>query len=332
MTALESLRCVVLGGGGFIGTNLCRKLAGRVGELKAFGRRKSFPDALDGVEWLQGDFNDPLSVAAAIEGADIVFHLINATTPNNANIDKAADLRSNVGNTIHLLEACKSAAIKRVVFVSSGGTVYGIPQEIPTAEDSPCWPITSYGISKLSVERYLHLFEYMHGLDYRVLRVSNPFGPFQTAEKNQGVIAAFARRLVAGQHLEVWGDGTVTRDYLYIDDVVDALELAAIHEGPDRIFNIGSGVGRSLNEVIETLQTIESASGLEIERREGRMVDVPVTTLDIGRAARVLGWAPRVEFADGLRRTLDWVRDGRLEWAGKERRRVVAESLAPSEE
>ena len=160
MKSLHLMRCVVLGGGGFIGTNLCRRLAGRVGALKAFGRRKSFPEALEGVDWFQGDFNDPSSIAAAIEGYDTVFHLISATTPAIANVDKIADLRSNVASTLHLLEACRAEAVDRVVFVSSGGTIYGISQQLPTNEDAPCWPISAYGVSKLAVERYLYLFEY----------------------------------------------------------------------------------------------------------------------------------------------------------------------------
>ena len=311
MNSLDSMRCVVFGAGGFIGTNLCRRLSGRVKTLKAYGRRQTFPTALEGLEWIPGDFNDPSSIAGAIQDCDTVFHLINATTPATANVDKIADLRSNVVSTLHLLEACRAESVKRVIFVSSGGTIYGVPRTIPTNEDEPCWPITAYGISKLAIERYLHLYEYMYGLEYRVLRVSNPFGPYQTATKNQGVVAAFVRRVIAGQPLEVWGDGGVTRDYLYVDDVVEALEMAATHNGPDRIFNIGSGVGRSLNDVLNAIQSIQGEA-LKVERREARLVDIPVSVLDVQRARQGLGWSPRTDFVDGLGRTLSWMRDGVL--------------------
>jgi UDP-glucose 4-epimerase len=305
-TRLSDLRCVVLGGGGFIGTHLCRRLKGRVASLKAFGRRQSFPAVLEGVEWFQGDFNDPSAVAAAVEGCDIVFHLVNATTPSSANVDKVSDVRLNVVGSLQLLEICKTENVKRVVFASSGGTVYGVPQTLPTPEDAPCWPITSYGISKLAVERYLHLFEYLYNLEYRVLRIANPFGPLQLASKNQGVIAAFLRRMLAGQAVEIWGDGTVGRDYLYIDDVIDALVLAATHDGQDRIFNIGSGVARTINQVVESL---ESAVGRKciVVRREGRMIDVPVSVLDVGRAKRSLNWEPKTRFDDGLEQTVRWL-------------------------
>jgi UDP-glucose 4-epimerase len=280
-----------------------------VGALKAFGRRQNSAEALKGVDWFQGDFNDPTSVAAAIEGYDIVFHLVSATTPAIANVDKIADLRSNVGSTLHLLEACRTQGVARIIFVSSGGTIYGISREFPTSEDAPCWPISAYGISKLAVERYLHLYEYLHNLDYRVLRVSNPFGPYQSGVKNQGVIAAFLMRAIAGQRLQVWGDGSVSRDYLYVDDVSLALELAALHEGPDRIFNVGSGVARSLNEVIKAIQVIVGGR-LMVEYTKARSVDVPATALDITRARLGLGWSPQTEFTDGLRRTVTWMVDG----------------------
>jgi UDP-glucose 4-epimerase len=305
MEPLQSKRCVVLGGGGFIGTNLCRRLAGRVAALRVFGRSQSFPDALDGIEWIRGDFNDSKSLSAAIEGCDVVFHLLNSSTPASSNADKVADLNGSVVNTLRLLEACCAQGKPRVVFVSSGGTVYGVTDTVPTREDSACWPISAYGVSKLTIERYLHLFEYIHQLDYRILRVSNPFGAYQTVVKNQGVIAAFVRRVIAGRPLEVWGDGTVSRDYLYVDDVVEALEAAALHEGPERVFNIGSGLPRSLNEIIEALQVLTGVP-LQVDYRDARRVDVPITALDITRARSALGWSPRTPFLEGLERTFAW--------------------------
>src|SRR5882672_3671032 len=220
--------CVVLGGGGFIGTNLCRRLAASGHRVRAFGRRCLFPDDLDGVEWRQGDFTDARSVAAAIESVDIVFHLIHATMPQPANLDMAGDLQNNVVPSLALLDFCRKLAVKRVVFVSSGGTVYGCPQQIPTPETAPTTPICAYGISKLAIEKYLALYQYLHGLDYRVLRIANPFGPFQTGLKDQGVIAALIARGLSGRPMEIWGDGSLVRDFVFVDDVVDALRKAAL--------------------------------------------------------------------------------------------------------
>ena len=307
MKSLQSRRCIVLGAGGFLGRNLCLRLAGRTGHLRAFGRHVTSPTVLEGLDWYSGDLNDPASIADAIRGFHVVFHLINTTTPASANRDKAADVRSNVIGTLQLLDACCSEGVEKLIFASSGGTIYGIPPVIPTHEDVACWPITGYGVSKLAIERYLHLYEYMHNLDYRVLRVANPFGPFQTTTKNQGVIGAFIDRILTGLPIEVWGDGTVSRDFTYVDDVVEAFELAALHTGSERVFNIGSGIARSLNEIIDTLAAI-TGSPISIERRDGRLVDVPISLLDIQRAEQALGWRPRTEFIEGLRRTVNWAR------------------------
>jgi UDP-glucose 4-epimerase len=308
MSDLSAMRCVVLGGGGFIGTNLCRSLAGMVETLRAFGRRQSFPEALRGIEWIPGDFTDTSALAAVLENCDVVFHLVSATTPASGNVDKIADLQSNVVATLHLLELCRERHVGKIVFVSSGGTIYGIPSRIPTPEDSPLDPITAYGISKLAVEKYLALYEYLHGITYCVLRVANAYGPFQTAMRNQGVVAAFLGRVLSGKPIELWGDGSITRDYIYIDDVVEALELAAVHNGRSRVFNIGSGEGRSLYEILAALEQLMGRP-IDIRRYEGRQVDVPRSILDVGLAASDLGWYPRTNFLNGLGKTIAWMRE-----------------------
>jgi len=311
MNNLSGMRCAVLGASGFIGINLCRSLTGRVDTIRAFGRRQIPPEDLAGCEWIAGDFSNPTCLPHVIDGCDVVFHLINTTTPANANVDKIAELNSNVVSTLHLLDACRETAVKRIIFVSSGGTVYGIPNEVPTPETAATNPITAYGISKLTIEKYLRLYEHLYGLQYRVLRVANPYGPYQTAQGNQGVIAAFVRRVLAGKPIEIWGDGSVTRDYIYIDDVVEALELASIHVGSGRIFNIGCGEGRTLSAIVAAIER-QLEKDISIQYRPGRPVDVPVSILDSTYAMRELGWRPRTRFDDGLYSTVMWMR-GRLQ-------------------
>src|SRR5580704_7951487 len=195
--SLRGVSCIVLGGGGFIGANLCRRLASSGLRVRAFGRRCLFPEALDGVEWYQGDFSDSVALAAAIETYDVVFHLVHATTPHSANLDMAADVQQNVMSSLALMDISRNLGVKRIVFVSSGGVVYGQAKQIPTPEDAPTEPITAYGISKLAIEKYLALYRHLHGLDFRVLRVSNPFGPFQVTTKNQGIVAALIAHALA---------------------------------------------------------------------------------------------------------------------------------------
>lgn len=159
----------------------------------------------------------------------------------------------------------------------------------------------------MAIEKYLSLYEYLHNLDYRVLRVANPFGPYQTALKNQGVIAAFLRRALIGQPIEMWGDGCAIRDYIYIDDVVEALILAATHKGINRIFNIGSGEGHNLNDIVATIARLLEVD-IPVERHPARAVDVPVSILDTTLAAKELIWRPSTPFEEGLRATISWMK------------------------
>lgn len=304
---LSRLRCVVLGAGGFIGTNLCRSLADRVETLRCFGRRQAFPDTVPSALWIPGDFSDSAAVAAAVDGMDVVFHLVSSTTPASSNVDKIADLQTNVISTLHLLEACRQQNVRRVVFVSSGGAIYGTAAIVPTPEDAPTDPLNSYGIAKLAIEKYLSLYRHLYGLDYRILRVANPYGPYQTALRNQGAIAAFMTRALSDKPIEIWGDGSTTRDYIYISDVVDALELVATHEGTNRIFNIGSGTNYSLLQIAHSIEELIGRKQ-DIRFSGARKLDAHDSLLSIERASAELGWRPKVGLAQGLELTLDWMK------------------------
>lgn len=304
----EKPACVVLGGGGFIGTNLCRRLAATGHRVRAFGAHRLFPQALGEIDWLQGDFTNPDAVASAIESFDVVFHLVHTMMPQAADLNVAGDLSDNVLSTIAMLERCRQTGTKRVVFASSGGTVYGKVTQIPTPETTPTDPICAYGISKLAIEKYLALYAHRHALEYRVLRIANPFGPYQSVGKNQGVIAATIARALRDEPVEIWGDGSVVRDFIFIDDVVDALTLAATDTGEGRVFNIGSGQGRDLRQIIAAIEQ-QMGQRLRLEWKPGRPIDVPVSVVAIDRAREILAWQPRTSFEDGLRQTIDWARD-----------------------
>jgi UDP-glucose 4-epimerase len=299
--------CVVLGGGGFLGTNLCRRLVATGARVRAFGRSRAFADNLAGVDWHEGELEDAAAVAATIESCDVVYHLIHANTPYSANLDMAGDLRRSVIPSLALLDACRKANVARVVFVSSGGTLYGAATEIPTPETAPTDPITAYAIGKLMIEKYLGLYERLYGLSFRVLRVANPFGPFQLATKGQGLIAMLLSRVMQGQPAEIWGDGSVVRDYVFIDDVVDAMQAAASDRSDGRVFNVGSGRGRSIRDIIAAIEA-QLGEKLTIDWKPGRPIDIPVSILSIAHAKEVLGWTPRTRFEDGLEQTIRWWR------------------------
>ncbi|WAH60327.1 NAD-dependent epimerase/dehydratase family protein [Pseudomonas silvicola] len=300
-------RCIILGASGFIGSRLCEVLGSKMPNLKAFGRNPLYPEAFKQCRWIEGDFSDVNQVSNAIADCDTVIHLVNATTPASANVNRVADLEANVVSTLNLLDACVNSGVKKVIFISSGGTVYGVPSVVPTPESAPNDPITAYGVSKLTIEKYLSLYHHLYGLDYCVLRVANPYGPYQTNKKNQGVIAAFFRHIIHDEPIDVWGDGSVVRDYVYIDDVVNAIELALFNSYKEKIFNIGSGRGVSIKEIIASLEAVVGSS-IDVNYLPGRNMDVPVSVLDVSRASRDLGWAPKISFDEGIRNTFDWIK------------------------
>jgi len=296
---------VVLGAGGFIGTNLCRRLVQDGANVVAFGRCASLPEALEGCSWVSGDFLNQAALAAALEGAEVVVHAVGTVTPAKSNEFPIMDIEENLIGTLRLINLCIEKGVKRLIVLSSGGTVYGSEVSVPTPENAANEPLCSYGIVKIAVEKYLAIYRRQGLLDSVVLRVANPFGPYQLP-KGQGLMAAAMQKILMGQPFEIWGDGTVTRDYIYIDDVVDAILAAAKLTDPNapRLYNIGSGVGRSINEVIACIADIHGH--IEITRQPGRAVDVPVSVLDIQRARHFLDWSPRPRWEESLRTTYLW--------------------------
>ena len=301
-------RCLVLGGKGFIGSHLIDALARRGFAVRAFDRPNapSLTAPSTAVEWHEGDFTNDADIARALAGTDVVYHLVSTTLPQTSNADPVFDVETNVGGSIRMLKQAVAAAVKKVVFISSGGTVYGIPRQVPIDEDHPTNPISSYGITKLAVEKYLHLFRALHGLDYTVLRLSNPFGERQRINAAQGAIAVFMGKILRGEKIEIWGDGSVVRDYIYIGDAVAAMVAAASYSGDARVLNIGSGVGITLNDILAGL---EQVTGRAADRRytAGRAFDVPVSVLSITRAKAALDWAPVTPFTTGLQKMMTWI-------------------------
>ena len=307
VTTLRGVSCAVLGGGGFLGLNLCRSLTACGARVRAFGRRCPFPSELDGVEWHQGDFSDQTALTTAIESSEIVFHLIHTNTPQSANLDVPRDVLQNVIPSIALLEISRKLAVKRIVFVSSGGTIYGPTTELPTPETAPTNPISAYGVSKLAIEKYLALYEHLHGLSFRVLRVANAFGTYQLPTRNQGIVAALIAGALRDREAEIWGDGSIVRDYIFVDDVIDALHRAAVDQSNHRIFNIGSGEGRSIRQVIASIEA-HFGKQLRIKESGSRAIDVPISLLATTRAKETLAWQPNTPFEVGLAATIEWWR------------------------
>jgi UDP-glucose 4-epimerase len=304
---LEGIKCLVIGGGGFIGTHLCQTLTKYGAIVTGFGRRQSYPNALQNISWAQGSFSDQVILKRAIEDNQIIFHLLSSGIRENANKNSVLDLMNDVNHSINLFDLCCTSNVRKIIFVSSGGTVYGIQSPIHIPETAQTNPISPYGISKLAIEKYLNLYHHMHGLNYTILRVANPYGPFQDPARKQGVVAALLHKLKNDQAIEIWGNGEAIRDFIYIDDVIEALTSTIHYNGPHRIFNVGSGVGRSVRQVIEDIQLVLGKSAIEKIYQPERTTDVPANVLDIGLIHRELGWMPRTQWMQGLQLTAEWM-------------------------
>ncbi len=305
------MKSLVIGGNGFIGTNLVDALLNKGHAVKVFDRYPSrFREPNPTVEYVVGDLGNHGEVAEVVQGVDFVFHLAYTSLPHTSNEDPVYDIRSNVVDTVQMLQQCSTAAVRKVIFVSSGGTVYGIPQNTPIREDDATDPICSYGITKLAIEKYLHLFHRLHKLDYVVARISNPYGEQQNPDAKQGAVTVFLGNAKRGNPITIWGDGEVVRDYIYIGDAVQALVKSAEYQpsaSQHRVFNIGAGRGYSLNQLIEAMRDVLEKE-IDVRYTPGRVEDVPSNVLDITRATNELGWKPEIGLEEGLARTWTWLK------------------------
>ncbi|MEM1330743.1 MAG: NAD-dependent epimerase/dehydratase family protein [Planctomycetota bacterium] len=298
-------RCAVVGAGGFLGTSLLRALDAAGAEATGIGRSPRFPGAIEGVRFVETDAADHATLVEALSGVDSVFLLTGVASPSASHADIPGDAQEHLAGGVRTVDACLRAGVRRVVFVSSGGTVYGPNAPVPSRESAPTEPISAYGVAKLALEKYVGLYR-TQGLDAVVLRVSNPFGAYQLPRRGQGLIASVLERAIRREPVTVFGDGSAIRDYVHVADVVDAMIRAAAAGSPPPVMNIGAGVGRSIADVLAAIES-ELDLRLVIEREPARSVDVPASVLDVSLASRALGWSPRVSFGDGLRDAYAWM-------------------------
>ncbi|MDQ3936095.1 MAG: SDR family NAD(P)-dependent oxidoreductase [Actinomycetota bacterium] len=304
------MRALVTGGAGFIGSNLVDALLARGDQVTVFdnlttGKRENLEQALgNGAELVEGDVRDPDAVAAAAERAkpEVVFHLAAQIDVRKSMEDPAYDARVNVEGSINVLQAARSAGVRRVVNTSTGGAIYGEAQQIPAPESHPNAPEAPYGQSKYAAEGYVELFQRLHGLSGVSLRYGNVYGPRQDPLGEAGVIAIFCGRLKSGERPTVFGDGLQTRDYIHVDDVVRA-NLAAAESGATGPINIGTGVEGTVLELIEALAPHAHAD-FSPDHQPERPGEVRHIAIDSSRARDELGWEAQIRLPEGIEQTL----------------------------
>lgn len=311
------MRCLVLGGCGFLGSHLVEALIDAGHFVRCFDRvgacNPSFRVSEGGsLELTYGDFLSEYDLTRALEEIDVCYHLVSTTIASTSNQNPRFDLETNVIGTLGLLDIGVRSGLKKLIFASSGGTVYGVPKFCPITEEHPTDPISSYGIAKLTIEKYLKLYTELHGLDSVILRLANPYGERQRTRAKQGAIAVFLGHALQEEDIHIWGDGSIVRDYLHVSDVADAM-VKALSEpaGGGRILNIGSGTGYNINEILDAIERVIGKPTRRIYL-PGRPFDVPVNVLDISAAKNVLGWTPKISLIDGVRRFAKWVNEGQI--------------------
>jgi UDP-glucose 4-epimerase len=314
---LKTQTHLILGGSGFIGRHVALRLA-TLGHKVILADRLA-PPTLPGeprkgaIDYVAFDLNSA-DWDGVIAHSDVVHHYLWTSTPRTAAADPHADLQANVGATISLLESLRRHRGKRLVFTSSGGTVYGRLRSTPVTEDHPLDPISAYGTAKVAAEKYIGLFRAQDGVDGRIARLANPFGVGQDFRNGLGAVAVFLEQALNGETISIWGDGSIVRDYIHIADAAEALtrlSLAPTDPTPETpVFNVGSGEGRSLNDVIDAIRSV-LVRPVAVHYNDARPFDVPISVLDISRAKARLDWCPRLSFEDGLARMHEDIAAGR---------------------
>jgi len=256
---------------------------------------------------VKGEFDDPDVLTEAMSGTDYLFHYISTTTPVTATANPVYDLTSNVIPTLTLLKLAVESGVRKVIFPSSGGTIYGEGKTTPIPESSLLNPLNPYAISKMTIEKYLQYFYRRYGLDFLIIRYSNPYGERQNPQGTQGVIPIFLDKIKRGESPVIFGDGSSSRDYIYIDDAIDATLQLLESSRPAETFNVGSGTGTSLNELVAIMEKVtgETISPSYIPDDRDYIKKI---VLDISKIRRSIHWSPKIRLPEGIGRTWEYIR------------------------
>lgn len=302
------MNILILGAAGFIGTNLAIELLkNKDNHLTLVDKCREYfvPEIKNSNAIIVDACLDCDMDFSILQDQDIVFHLVSTVIPTNSNQHITQDIKTNVVFSSALFESCVSYKVKKVIFISSGGTVYGKDVICPISEDMPTNPITSYGIQKLTIEKLLFLYNYMYGLDYRIIRLSNPYGPYQRPNGLLGAVTTFTFNALKCLPIFVYGDGSVVRDFIYIDDVIRGIMNIVFHDSKYKVYNLGSGYGTSISHLIETVGSALSCE-LNLVYKDARPVDVPVNYLNINRYEREFGKLNPLCLSEGIKRTANF--------------------------
>ena len=302
------MRILVLGGSGFLGSHIVDKFLAEKHDVAVYDLYpERFRRSPAGIKFYTGDFGNVGALDELIAtGFDAVIHCVSTTTPKSSNESPEFDIQSNVIGTLYLLDICVKRKVGKLIFLSSGGTIYGDIGTLDRVDElHAVRPMCSYGVSKLTIEHYLEVYRLLRGLDYVALRLSNPYGERQSPHRALGALTVFLHRTLKGQDVEVWGDGGVTRDFIYVGDVATAVYLAVV-KPISGVFNVGTGTGLSLKDI---LKHISLAVGREpvVKWLSSRPFDVPRIVLDATKLKTATDWRCLTSLQDGVATTAKWL-------------------------
>jgi UDP-glucose 4-epimerase len=302
------MRILVLGGSGFLGSHIVDKFLAEKHDVTVYDLYpERYRRSPAGIKFVTGDFGNVGSLDELIAtGFDTVIHCVSTTTPKSSNESPEFDIQSNVIGTLNLLDICARRNIGKMVFLSSGGTVYGDTGDLQVVDEShTVKPMCSYGVSKLTIEHYLEVYRHLRGLNYVALRLANPYGERQSPLRALGALTVFLHRALSHQTIEIWGDGSVTRDFIYVGDVANAVYLAAVNP-VSGTFNVGTGIGLSLRDI---LTHISKVIGVEpsINWLASRSFDVPRIVLNATKLRKATDWSSVTSLDDGIAITAEWL-------------------------
>lgn len=303
------MKTLVLGAGGFLGKNLCLYLNKLGVEVRAFDLGEMLElRNIDGIECVQGDFLMLDTMPELFDDVDKVYHMICTSIPKEGTRQIPKELELNLIPLANLLEILVNKEIEHFVYVSSAGTIYGNSDTANSVEHKSA-PISSYGVLKEVSESYINFYNRVYGKNFRIARLSNPYGLGQGEHKMQGIVPIFINHLLESKGITVFGEGDNIRDYIYIDDAMEALYKLGNYNGDTTVFNIGSGEGHSINEIISAIETVSGKKFSQIDYVSKRNCDVGRNELEVTETKKELLWEPHVQLIEGIRLTYNMVKE-----------------------